>query len=419
VRSLLRPSREEHDMQRELAIHIEQLTREYIASGMSESDARRAARREFGSLEVIEEQCRDMRRVTVVQDVFKDLRCACRLFTKSPGFTLTAVLSLALGIGANTAIFSLVDAVLLRSLPVHEPRQLVEVSREGGRAISYALYEAIRDRNEVFSGILLTSAGRWGASLYVDAANAGDIHFSPVSGNYFALLGVSPVLGRTLMEQDLPASNAAVISYALWHRVFGGDPGALGRSMRMGRWDYTVVGVAPPGFTGVLTGQTIDVWVPITWFEHRYLQGNEANMFRTLARRKPSVTRDQVRANMSLIAGQFTTEWKLERPLRVEIADGSGGLTLLRRQFSGPLWILMAVVALLLLIATVNVANLLLARAGARQREVAVRLSLGASRWRLVRQLLTESALLGGAGAAVGLLLAPVAAGSLVRSRSR
>jgi predicted permease len=415
LRSLLRSSREEAEMQRELALHVEQLTREYIAAGMSESDARHAARLEFGSVEVIKEQCRDMRRVTVVQDVFKDLAYACRLSTKSPGFTLTAVLSLALGIGANTAIFSLVDAVLLRTLPVSEPGQLVEVSRDGGRALSYGLYEAIRDRNEVFSGVLLTSAGRWGATLYVGAVNAGDIHFSPVSGNYFAVLGVSPVLGRTLTEQDLPASNAAVISYQLWHRVFAGDPGALGKTMRMGRRNYTVIGVAPAGFTGVLTGQPIDIWLPITWFEPRYLRGNEASMFRTLARRAPGVTREQVDANMMLIARQLDTEWRLERPMRVEVADGSGGLRLLRRQFSRPLWILMTVVALLLLIATVNVANLLLARASARQREMAVRLSLGASRWRLIRQLLTESLLLGAAGGALGLLLAPVAAASLVR----
>ena len=152
-----------------------------------------------------------MRRVSLVQDFVKDFVYACRLFTKSPGFTLAAVLSLALGIGANTAIFSLVDAVLLRQLPVHEPRQLVEVGRSGGRTLSYPMYEALRDRNEVFSGILLTSAGRFAASMSVGPANvsAGDVQLSPVSGNYFAVLGVSPVLGRALIEEDLPASNTA------------------------------------------------------------------------------------------------------------------------------------------------------------------------------------------------------------------
>ena len=216
VRSLLRSSRVDAEVQRELELHVEQLTREYIAGGMSESDARRAARLEFGPLDAIKEQCRDMRRVSLVHDLFKDLAYACRLFIKSPGFTLTAVLSLALGVGANTAIFTLIDAVLLRSLPVHQPSQLVEVSREGGRALSYPMYEAMRDRNDVFSGILLTSAGRFGASLSIGAVNAGDVHFSPVTGNYFAVLGVPPVLGRALADHDLPASNTAVISYQLW-----------------------------------------------------------------------------------------------------------------------------------------------------------------------------------------------------------
>jgi predicted permease len=376
---------------------------------------RRAARLVCGSLEAIKEQCRDMRGVTLVHDVLEDLGYACRLLTKSPGFTVTAVLTLALGIGANTAIFSLVDRVLLRSLPVHEPGQLVEVCREGGRALSYATYEAIRDRNEVFSGILLTSAGRYSASLSAGEVNAGDVHFSPVTGGYFSVLGVSPVLGRSLSEEDLPASSAAVISYGLWQRAFAGDPGVLGRTMRMGRRDYTVVGVAPAGFAGVLTGQSIDVWVPITWFEQSYLRNNVAMMFRTIARRQPGASQEQVLANMNLVAGQLSAEWRFERPMQLEVADASGGLTLMRRQFSRPLWILMSVVALLLLITTVNVANLLLARAGARRREMAVRLSLGASRWRLVRQLLTESAVLGGAGGVFGLLLGPVAAASLVR----
>lgn len=414
LRSLLRSSRAVMEMERELQLHVEQLTREYISAGMSESDARRAARLEFGSLEAIKEQCRDMRRVTLVQDLFKDFAYACRLFTKSPGFTLTAVLSLALGIGANTAIFSLVDAVLLRSLPVQEPRQLVEISRNGGRTLSYPAYEAIRDRNEVFSRVLLTSAGRFVASLSVGTINAGDVQFSPVSGDYFAVLGLVPVIGRALAEEDLAASNVAVISYQLWQRAFDGNPDVLGKALRMGRWNYTVVGVAPPRFTGVLTGQSIDVWVPITWFEDRYLRNNVAMMFRVMARRKVGASDEQVRANMTLVTQQLSAEWRFEQPMQVEIADASGGLTLVRRRFSRPLWILMTVVALLLLIATVNVANLLLARAGARHREMAVRLSIGASRWRLIRQLLTESLVLGGAGSALGLLLAPLAAASLV-----
>jgi predicted permease len=414
-RSLFRAAREEAEIRSELELHCEQLTREYMSLGLAEAEARRRARLEFGPLEGLKEECRDMRRVSFARDVVRDVAYACRLFGKSPGFTIAAVLSLALGIGANTAIFSVVNAVLLRSLPVPQPGQLVEVSREGGLTLSYPVYEAIRDRNDVFAGVLLTSAGRFGASLRLGGTDAGDVHFSPVSGNYFSVLGLSPILGRALTEEDLPASNTAMISERLWERAFGRDPTVVGKTMRLGRSNYTVVGVAPPGFSGVITGHTIDVWVPITWFEQRYLQSRDALMFRLIARRKPEVTQDQVRANVDLVAHHLSTEWSMERPMHIEVADGSGGLTILRRQFSRPLWALMTVVALLLLLATVNVANLLLARAGARRREIAVRLSIGATRQRLVRQLLTESLMLGGVGGLLGLLLAPAAATALVR----
>ena len=415
LRSLFRAGRVDDEMQSELDLHLEQLTREYVAEGMSEADARDRARREFGSIELWKEQCRDMRRVSFARDAIRDIAYACRLFGRSPAFTITAVLSLALGIGANTALFALVDAVLLRMLPVHAPAELVEVSRLGGRTLSYPAYQEIRARNAVFTGVLLTSAGRFGASLQIGGENAGDVHYSPVSGDYFTALGLSPVLGRILTEDDLLAANVAVISYDLWQRALASDPDALGRSMRMGRSQYTIVGVAPKGFTGVLTGQRIDVWVPITTVDRGTLRNRDAFTFRLLARRKPGVALEQAQANMDGIAQQLSMEWKFEQPLRIEVADGSGGLRLLRRQFSRPLWILMIVVGLLLLIATVNVANLLLARAGARRREIAVRLSIGASRWRLIRQLLTESLVLGGAGATLGLLLAPAAAAWLVR----
>jgi len=414
-RSLLRRSHAEADLQREIDLHIEQLTREHVAAGMTESEARLAARREFGSLEVTKEQCRDMRRVNFIEDFVRDLAYAFRLLTKSPGFTLAAVLSLALGIGANTAIFSLVDAVLLRMLPVREPQQLLEVSRNGGRTLSYPMFEVIRDRNQVFSGVLMTSSGRFAASVRLGDIDVGDAHFSPVSGDYFAVLGVSPVIGRALSQEDLAGSNTTVIDYGLWQRAFAGDPAVLGKALRVGSRAYTIVGVAPRGFTGVATGQPVDLWVPVTWFDRQALQNPVAMMFRVVARRKPGVSEEQARANMELLARQWSAEWKFEQPMQVEVAPASGGLTQLRRRFSRPLLVLMTIVALLLLIAAANLANLLLARASARQREMSVRLSLGASRTRLIRQLLTESFVLGGVGGALGLLLAPGAATFLVR----
>ena len=415
LRSLLRRSREEAQMREELDLHIEQLTREYAASGMSEPEARLAARREFGSVEVTKEQCRDMRRVNWIDDLIKDLTYAFRLLTRSPGFTLAAVLSLGLGIGANTAIFSLVDAVLLRMLPVQDPQQLVEVTRKGGGTLSYAMYEMIRDRNQVFSGVLLTRSGRTGASVRLGDIDAGDAHLSPVSGDYFAVLGVTPAIGRVLTEQDLSASNTTVISYGLWQRAFAGDPGVLGRALRVGSREFTIVGVASQGFTGVAPGQPVDLWVPITWVARGDLRNRDAMMFRVMARRAPGVSEERARANVELLARQWSADWQYDRPMQVEVLPSSSGLTQLRRRFSRPLLVLMTVVGLLLLITAANVANLMLARASARQREIGIRLSLGASRPRLIRQLLTESMVLAGAGSALGLLLAPGTARFLVR----
>jgi predicted permease len=396
-------------------LHLEQLTKEYIAAGMTESEARLAARREFGPAAATKEQCRDMRRVNLIDDLSRDLVYTCRVLMRSPGFAITAVLSLALGIGANTAIFSIVDAVLLRMLPVHEPQQLVEVSREGGRTLSYPMFEIIRDRNEVFSGVLLTSSGRFAASARLGSTDLGDVHFSPVSGDYFSVLGISPVIGRALSEQDLTTANAVVISYGFWQRAFAGDPAVLGKTLSLGSRAYEIVGIAPAAFTGLATGHPVDLWVPVTfWADRGVFQNPVAMMFRVVARRKPGVSEERAWANMQLLSRQWSTEWKFEQPMRVEVAAASGGLTQLRRRFSRPLLVLMTIVVLLLLIAALNIANLLLARACARQREIAVRLSLGASRARLIRQFLTESLVLGGMSGILGLLVAPGAAAFLV-----
>jgi predicted permease len=359
---------------------------------------------------------RSVQRVTLIQDFLADLRYAGRVFTKSPGFALTAVLSLALGTGANTAIFSLVDIVMLRTLPVREPRQLVELGRRDGDTLSYPIYEIIRARNEAFSGVMLLSAGRYAASARLGAVDAGDVRLSPVSGDYFAVLGVAPSIGRLLTEGDLPASNTAVITDDLWQRAFARDPAIVGQVMQLGDRSYTIVGVGPAGFTGVSMGQPVDVFVPITRLPAQSLKNAEAMMFRVIARLKPGVSPTQALANLELLSQAWSAEfgWN-DQPTRISVSSASGGLTRLRRRFGAPLLVLMTVVGLLLLMAAVNVANLLLARASARQREMAVRLSLGAGRGRLIRQLLTESLVLGSAGAALGLLLAPSAAAFLVR----
>jgi len=413
--SLIRRRSVESDLERELSLHIEQLAKENVSRGMSEPEAHLQARRDFGPIALVEEACRDARRVTWVEDFRRDVLYALRQLGKSPGFTLTAVFSLALGIGANTAIFSLADAILLRSLPIQEPQELVEITQPGGGSISYPLYKYIRDHNSVFSGALVLSAGRYTAGLRMGSSELGDIRFSPVSGDYFGVLGVTPAAGRALTDRDMAAANTAVISYRLWQERFHGDPGVIGAAVVAGAKPYTIVGVAPTGFTGVMAGQPIDLWLPITWFDRHYLENPVAFIFRVIARRKPGITEEATQAEVRLLARQWSMDLKFGEPAGVEVSSASGGLNKVRREFGRSLWALMGVVMLLLLCAAVNVANLLMVRASKRRREIAIRLSIGAGRGRLIRQLLTESFVLAALGGALGLLLAPAAAQSLVR----
>jgi predicted permease len=413
--SVFRGGRADRQLSRELESHLLLMQDDFERRGMKPDEARLAARRAFGGVERAKEQQRDARSFAWLEDARRDIGYAIRTLLRAPGFTLTAILSLALGIGANVAIFSLVDAVLLRSLPVAEPRELVEIGRATSGTLSYPMYEAIRKQTDVLTGAFCLSAGRYATSARLGALDAGDVYLSPVSGDYFAVLGVSPIVGRALNESDLAAADAAVIGYDFWQRALAGDPQVVGKGLRLGSRMHTIVGIAPPGFRGIATGQPMDVWVPLTYLNRQYLTNPQALTFRVIARRKADVPIQQVSARMSVLARQMSDEWKFERPLQTEVTSASGGLTQLRRRFSRPLVVLMSVVALLLLIATANVANLLLARASARQREIGVRLSLGASRSRLVRQLLTESVLLGILGASLGLLAAPAAAAFLVQ----
>lgn len=379
---------------------------------MSAADAMHAARREFGPVELRKEECRDARAISFLEDLLRDLMYAFRLLKRSPGFTAAAVVSLALGIGANTAIFSLVDAVLLQMLPVRNPQQLMEISRQGGKSLSYPIFEAIRDRNQVFSGVLLLSAGRLAAGVRSDNADLGEIHVGQVSGDFFHVLGVSPMTGRMLSKEDLPSSGVAVISYGFWQHAFAGNPTVLGKALRLGAetQTYTIVGVAAEHFTGVTPGQPVDMWIPITPSRNPV-----AFMFRIMARRKPGVSEATALANVRSLARELGKEWGFEQPLPIEAQDAGGGLTQLRRRFARPLLVLMFVSALLLLMVALNLGSLLFARASARQHEIGVRLSLGAGRARLIRQLLTECFVLGIVGSGLGILLAPIVTRFLTR----
>ncbi len=371
-------------------------------------------------------------------EMVQDLRYGVRMLLKSKMFTLVAVLSLALGIGANTAIFSLINALMLRMLPVKDAQELVlfkiaspNAPASFGYNANYPLYEMFRDRNQSFSGII-TGANVARARFLVNAPGAEpeSVQQQRVSGNFFSVLSVNPVIGRSLTEADNNPANTqpgAVISYEYWQRRFGADPNVVGRQVTVNQTSLTIVGVAPPGFFGMEVGAKPELWWPIKVISDPNLGREGSNWIRVIGRLRPGVSVAQAQADVELIFQQQVNEvatarganWSptqrrnhFERHISLEA--GSAGHTGLRQQFRQPLFILMAMVGLVLLIACVNVANLLLARAATRRKEIAVRLALGAGRFRLLRQLLTESVLLSVLGGTAGLLFARVCLRALV-----
>jgi len=348
--------------------------------------------------------------------VFKEISYAVRSLLQRPGFTLVAVLTLALGIGANTAIFSLVNTVLLRSIPVERPSEVFAMNmRRNGNdlsALSYPNYLEFRDRNEVLSGLLIyrfvpLSLSRSGANERIWAYE--------VSGNYFDVLGVKPIVGRTFLpEEDKTRLThpVVVLSYTGWQRRFGGDTGIVGKDILLNNHQFRVVGVAPESFKGTEQVYEPELWMPVSmlaWAEpgSNTLDERADNNFFAVARVKPGVTASQAEASLNLLAQQLAKEYP-DTNEGQSIRLGPGGFIIpeLRNAVVSFTWILMAAVALVLLVTCTNLAGLLLARATDRRREIAIRLAMGASRIRLIRQLLTESLLLSIVGGGAGLLLA-------------
>ena len=384
---------------------------------------------------------------------WQDFRFAARMLGKNPGFTLVAVLTLALGIGANTAIFSVVNSVLIRSLPVKEPQQLVFLTNpdnqgmeqgfsDGNRDfLTYTEFQELSKNNDVLSG--LTASASEGPKLSVGIENQGQIsEGSPVqiglvSGSYFSVLGVDPILGRlftTEVDAVRDANPVAVVSYRFWQDQLDGNRAALGRKIRIrGTW-FDVIGVTPPAFSGETVGFSTDVWVPLSMQSEIYpgrdylsLESkpfHKTEWLQAIGRLKQGVSIGQANANLNAVFQQMlqsqTDQMSAEdrrtfMNQHLAVVEGSRGASTLRGDFTKPLQILMAVVGLILLIACANVANILLVRSVARQKELAVRVTMGAGAWRLIRQLLTESILLATIGAAFGLLLARWADAALVR----
>ena len=409
LRSLFRRKKVDAELEEELQFHLQSQIELQRAKGLSPEDARYAAMRVTGGIAQIQEECRDMRKLNVWENLLQDLRYTARTFAKSPAFTVTAILSLALGIGANTTIFSLINAVQLRTLPVDRPDQLVTftpISRDGkaGSGFSYPAFLLLRSGAEAFSGITGAS------SLRRVEVGAEPAVARIVTGSYFNVLGVRPALGRVFQDQD-DALPVAVLSFRYWTNNFNAAPSVLGKQLNIDGTQVTVVGVAPAGFFGETVGESSDLWTSVN-FEPAQRRNERGFVWLNLiARLMPGRTPQQAAAQLSVVAQRDGGEMGA----RIAADPGGAGFSPLRERYSESLRILMCVVAVVLLIACANLASLLLSRAAVRQREIATRLAIGAGKGRIVRQLLTESLLLSLAGGALGVLFAFWSSQALVR----
>jgi predicted permease len=419
---------QERDLRREIESHLQAEAAEQTDGGTAAADAGIAARRAFGNAALVCEDARATWGWGSAERFLQDLRYALRLLRKSKAFTITAILSLAVGIGMNTAMFTLLDAVLLEQLPVAAPDELLLTAEQAGaRQVFSFSAPAFRGLSEstALTGLAAFRPWRFRTATHGDTQLANG---QLVSGNYFSVLGVKTFMGRTITPEDDGAARAvAVLSYDYWQRAFGGDAGAVGRTMELQGYPFTIVAVTAPGFHGLEPGKEVDITVPLSMQPvvmpgTPLMQSRTARWLRLIGRRKAEVSMAAARENLRALWEGMQAANPARRGAtdsQLDVLPGGQGLYDLRREFSLPLRVLMGAVALVLLIACANLASLLLARATARRQEMGLRMSLGATRGRLLRQLLTESMLLAAMGGTLGVAMAYWGGPVLVELMSR
>jgi predicted permease len=433
VKALFLGRRSDQGLDDEIRAHLDLLTQEYIRRGLPPEDARVAARRAFGAVEPMKEAYRDQRGLPSIDGLVQDLRYAGRMLRRDPGFTAVAVLSLALGIGASTAAFGVFNAVMLRPLPVADPERLVllEPQHRGRRFVLFnPIFEELRHRQRTLTGLFADDDQPFLRVTFDDARTPSYVRSSLVSGSYFSVLGISPSLGRLLNDRDdrLPETSggqscAAVISYQLWIGRFQQNPDVLRRTLRVRDMTCAIVGVAPPDFISHQGGYAPDVWLPLRRLTDRKLLESPRMAFFSgvMGRLAPGVSIRQAETELTTLYQQIlaadadTSRAGSGMPadFRIHVIPGAQGFDTVRRQFSTSLTIVLAAVGVVLLIASANVATLLLGRGAARLPELATRAALGAGRARLMRQLATEGSLLAALGAVPGVALAWIATPAL------
>jgi predicted permease len=429
IRALLRRRQLDRDLEEELQFHLAMREEKIKAEGASAVAARESTRRGFGNPTSGKERCREMWTFVSLESWWQDVRLGARMLRKNPAFSAVAILSLALGIAANTAIFSIIDALIVRELPVRNPEQLVDIapySRSGERwEMSIPIFEELERRQTAFSAMSIWFGDEVLNVEANGAASRSDVW--AVDANYFPLLGVAPLLGRLFDATDInlhrgvPAS-VAVLGNAFWQRHFGGDPSVVGKVVRVEGMPFTVIGVTSESFSGLSADDPPEVILPLTAeplvndeaLDHMY--SRKALYFDVAGRLKDGVTIGEAQAQLSTLwpsvqANTVPPDYAPEQreeflSNRIQVKSIATGSSLVRERYTKPLYALMGLAALILLIACINLASLLVSRAGARAQEMSVRLSLGATRWRLIRQLLTESFVLSFAGTALGFVIA-------------